>query len=143
MGQVKTTSPSNQTQTAQPRTKLTQKPTTTPANKNRKKKREDLVRFNTRMQKSLKEIKWSKIYYRSFKRTQETAYLKLSAAQCEKAIKSLHKTQSLLARTTRFHHVAKNKKHQACQFYKQLQHESFQLRPKHYLRDANETICAN
>jgi len=143
IGQENTRPAAQKPKTIRPGTTPTQKTNTTKVQKSVKEKQHELVRFNTRMQNSLKEIKWSKTYYRSFKRTHEVNYLKLSASQCQKAIQSLNKTQSLLPRTTRFHHVAKNTKHQACEFFKRLQHESFQLPPRHYLRDANKAYCTN
>lgn len=99
------------------------------------------IKYAFRMEQSAKELKWSNIYYQSFKRTNETSYLRLSAQHCLNAIQSLNETQSMLSKTTRFHYEAKSKKNQACQFYITLQKISHRLAQEHHLENVDSYGC--
>ncbi|MCP4753472.1 MAG: hypothetical protein GY866_21490 [Proteobacteria bacterium] len=93
------------------------------------------------MEKSAKQLKWSKTYFRSYKKTAEAAYLRIAAAHCNNAILSYDNIQSLLSKTNRFYHQVKSKKLQACRFYRSLQNASQRLDPEHRLPDIGNNVC--
>jgi len=99
------------------------------------------IKFNYRMEQSSKQMHWSRIYYQSFKKTEEVSYLELAARYCLSAIQSLHETQNLLSKTTRFHYQTKKKKMAACKFYNSLQLASHHLAVEHHLKPADQNIC--
>lgn len=100
------------------------------------------IKYNYRMEQSFKQMKWSQIYFESFKKTEEISYLNLAARHCLNAISSFHQTQNLLSKTTRFHYQTKKKKMAACQFYNTLQLASHHLAVEHHLKPADQKVCS-
>ncbi len=99
------------------------------------------IKYNFRMEVSSKQMEWSRIYFESFKKTDEVSYLRLAAQFCLNAISSYHQTQNLLSKTTRFHYQTKKRKITACQFYTTLQLASHHLAVEHHLRPADQNVC--
>ena len=99
------------------------------------------IKYNYRMEQSVNAIRWSQVYFRSFKKTHEVTYLELAAQYCLSAIQSLHQTQNLLSKTTRFHYQTKKKKLEACEFYNSLQLASHHLAVEHHLKSADPNVC--
>ncbi len=99
------------------------------------------LQYTSRMEKSAKEMQWSMIYYLSFKRTNEAVYLKLAATHCSNAIHSLHGTQSMVSRTTRFYFQTKSKRLESCRFYQTLRQTSLRLSLEHHLEGIGNSVC--
>lgn len=79
------------------------------------------IPFSVSMDKAANAQGWSKIYYASFKRSSEVTYLKLAGSNCASSIRILYSVQNQFASTTKFHHMARNKRRVACSYYNLLQ----------------------
>ena len=99
------------------------------------------IRFSKNISQSNREMNWSRTYYLSFQKTNETIYLKLSADHCANAIRVLRTTQDSFPNTTPFYYKAKNKRVIACRFYNSLQETALRLGPDHYIYDLSDNGC--
>jgi len=99
------------------------------------------VSFSDRLFASAREMKWSRLYFQSYDKTSEIAYLKLSAVHCLNAIQMMKETQASLSNTTRYYYVAKNEKISACRFYDRLLSASQRLAPEHHLNEIDRSMC--
>ena len=91
--------------------------------------------FSQKMTQSESEMKWSKRYYKSYNRTMEIAYLRLSANHCAKAVQILKEAQSVLPNTTTYYYKVKNSRFDACRFYDELLSSSKKLSSEYHLTD--------
>lgn len=97
--------------------------------------------FSQRISQSNKELKRSKIYFLSFKKSHEVSYLTLATTQCTNAINTLKATQAMFPNTTRFYYQAKNKRFTACQFFSKLQDTASRLDPRYHIKDIADDGC--
>lgn len=99
------------------------------------------VTYSRNMTIASRELNWSQTYFDSYKKTKEAIYLKLAATHCTNAVNVLKATQASLPNTTRFYYKAKNKRFDACRFFKKLQDTALRLDPRHYINDLHDGGC--
>ncbi len=97
--------------------------------------------FSQQISRSNQDLKRSKIYFLSFKKSHEVSYLRLATTQCTSAIKTLKATQAMFPNTTRFHYQAKNRRFTACQFFDKLQDTASRLDPRYHIEDIADDGC--
>lgn len=97
--------------------------------------------FSQSMNQSIQDLKWSKTYYLSYKKTNEAIYLKLAATHCANAINVLKATQASFPNTTRFYYKAKNKRFEACRFFGDIQETALRLAPSNQIKNIASDGC--
>jgi len=102
-----------------------------------------LINYGERIEQAKKERQWSQVYFASYLKTKELAYLRLSASHSIQSIQYFYQTEARLAKSTKFYYQTKLYRMGVCEYYRKLQIKSFQLKLENHLPDVEpETLCA-
>ncbi|MDH5561875.1 MAG: hypothetical protein OEY59_13580 [Deltaproteobacteria bacterium] len=87
------------------------------------------------------ERKQGYVYFRSYKRTKEIPYLKLSARHAQKAIEIYYQLQTVVSRKTKFFRKLQLERIKTCDFHQQVRIVSSSLDPEHYIKNIKQDHC--
>ncbi|MCP4298263.1 MAG: hypothetical protein GY786_21975 [Proteobacteria bacterium] len=99
------------------------------------------INYTQRMENAKSEYRWGQTYFKSYLKTKELAYLRLSAAHSTDSITQFYRTEALLAKTTKFYYEAKYNRLNVCSYYKTIQKKSFELTKENFINDINPQLC--
>jgi len=99
--------------------------------------------FFVQMRSAANEFKWCQTYFKSFRKTNEVDYLKLSGKYCKSAVQIYYQTQNDQSKKTKFYYQAQEGKLKVCDYYQTIRNHSLQRRKSEQLSPFSPSYCSD
>lgn len=99
------------------------------------------INYAQRVEQAKDLFKWGKLYLKSFQKTHQYNYFKLSVNHSVDAIRAYYQIESQLAKTTKYYYLTKKRRMEICEFYEKLQKISHKFEEERHLPDIEGSLC--